>query len=429
MVKRIFDSVLIVADDFTGVNDTVVQFSKLGLTSITTLNLDLVHELIQEHDVVGVTTESRSIVKEKSYSILYSLGEKVKDIFDNILFYKKVDSTLRGNIVPEIVGLVDALNPDLIVFAPAFPKQGRITRDGVHLVNGVPVEKTYFGKDLRSPVKSSHLPSYFEPIFGTRYRHINLQELRKEDLKRGIGEFKILSFDVENDLDLKNIVQQILSSEKRRIIWVGSAGLAEQLAYNSIVGSVEGKPVLMAVGSVNEVSRNQVIEFTKVFPTNVIQVNVHTLVKDFGKEGERIVDEVSRNLKFSNDIIIATSYTREQVEEGVSLAKELGLNLSDFGSILAEKFGLLVSHIISFFGKDSFCGIYMTGGDIAVSVIKHLKLESFKILGEIEPGLPLLLSKDLLIVTKAGGFGGSETLIKVSTRLKSVNKRCLVRSQ
>jgi len=429
MAKRIFDSVLIVADDFTGVNDTVVQFSKLGLNSITTLNLDLVHELIQEHDVVGVTTESRSIDKERSYSILYSLGENVKDVFDNILFYKKVDSTLRGNIVPEIVGLVDALNPDLIVFAPAFPKQGRITKDGVHLVNGVPVEKTYFGKDLRSPVKSSYLPSYFEPIFGARYRHINLQELRKEDLDKVVGEFKILSFDVENDLDLKNIVQRTLSSEKKRVIWVGSAGLAEQLAYNSIVGSVEGKPVLMAVGSVNEVSRNQVTEFTKVFPTNVIQVNVHALVKDFGKEEKRIMEKVSQNLKFSNDIIIATSYTREQVEEGVSLAKELGLNLSDFGSLLAEKFGLLVSHVISFFGRDRFCGIYMTGGDIAVSIIKHLKLESFKILGEIEPGLPLLRSKDLLIVTKAGGFGGLETLIKVSTRLKSVNKRCLVRSQ
>ncbi|MBC7090523.1 MAG: four-carbon acid sugar kinase family protein [Nitrososphaeria archaeon] len=428
-MAKIFDSVLIVADDFTGVNDTVVQFSKLGLASITTLNFDMVQELVQGYDVVGVTTESRAIGKEKSYSILYSLGEKIKDIFDNIVFYKKVDSTLRGNIVSEIVGLVDALNPDLVVFAPAFPKQGRITKDGVHMVNGVPVEKTYFGRDLRTPVKSSYLPSYFEPIFGPRYRHINLQELRKGNLDKVVGEFKILSFDVESDLDLKNIVQQILSSEKKHVIWVGSAGLAEQLAYNSIIGSVQGKPVLMAVGSVNELARNQVLEFTKVFPANVIQVSVSKLVKDFGREEERIIGEVSRALKFSNDIIIASSYTREQVEEGASLAKELGLSLSDFGSILAEKFGLLVSHVISFFEKDSFCGIYMTGGDIAVSIIKHLKLESFKILGEIEPGLPILWSKDLLIVTKAGGFGGLETLIKVSTRLKSVNKRCHTRSQ
>lgn len=419
MVK-VFDSVLVIADDFTGVNDTVVQFAKLGLSSITTLSLDKVCELLNEYDVVGITTESRSMDKEKSYAILYKLGEKVKESLNNTLVYKKIDSTLRGNIVSEIVGLIDALNPELVVFAPAFPKQGRTTRDGVHLVNGIPVEKTYFGKDLRTPVKSSFIPSYFEPIFGTFYRHVNLNELRDKDVIKVVKGFKILSFDAENDFDLKSIVSLIFSLDKKRVIWVGSAGLAEQLAYNTIVGSTVGKPIIMAVGSVNELAKTQITEYLKVFPTKLVQIKISNLIKNFMQEEERVKEEVHQALNFSQDIILTTSYSKEQIEEGIMLAKELGLDVSRFGSVLAEKFGLLVYSILDSFKFESFCGLYMTGGDIAISIIKNLKLGSFKIIGEIEPGLPILKSGELLIVTKAGGFGGLETLIKVSTRLKSV---------
>lgn len=419
MVK-VFDSVLVVADDFTGVNDTVVQFAKLGLRSVTTLDLDKVCDLLNEYDVVGITTESRSMDKEKSYAILYKLGEKVKESLNNTLVYKKIDSTLRGNIVPEIVGLIDALNPELVVFAPAFPKQGRTTKDGVHLVNGIPVEKTYFGRDLRTPVKSSFIPSYFEPIFGTSYRHVNLNELRDKDVIKVVKGFKILSFDVENDLDLKSIVSLIFSLDKKRIIWVGSAGLAEQLAYNTIIGSTVGKPIIMAVGSVNELAKTQIMEYLKVFPTKLVQIKISNLINNFIQEEERVKGEVRQALNFSQDIILTTSYSKEQIEEGIMLAKELGLDISQFGSVLAEKFGLLVCSILDFLKFESFCGLYMTGGDIAISIIKNLKLDSFKIVGEIEPGLPILKSGELLIVTKAGGFGGLETLIKVSTRLKCV---------
>lgn len=417
---KVFDSVLVIADDFTGVNDTVVQFAKLGLRSVTTLNLDKVCVLLNEYDVVGITTESRSVDKERSYAILYKLGEKVKDSLNNTLVYKKIDSTLRGNIVPEIVGLIDALNPELVVFAPAFPKQGRTTKDGVHLVNGVPIEKTYFGRDLRTPVKSSYIPSYFEPIFGPSYHHVNLNELRNKDIRKNVEGFKILSFDVENDQDLKSIVNIVFSLEKKRIIWVGSAGLAEQLAYSTIVGSTVGKPILMAVGSVNELAKTQITEYLKVFSTRLIQIKISDLIKNFKQEEDRVKKEVFQALNLSQDIILTTSYSKEQIEEGIMLAKELGLNVPEFGSILAEKFGFLVFSILDFFKFESFCGLYMTGGDIAVSIIKNLKFDSFKILGEIEPGLPILKSGGLLIVTKAGGFGGSETLIKVSTRLKRV---------
>ncbi|MCX8188413.1 MAG: four-carbon acid sugar kinase family protein [Nitrososphaeria archaeon] len=417
---RVFDSVLVVADDFTGVNDTVAQFAKLGLRSVTTLSLDKVCKLLDEYDVVGITTESRSVDKEKSYAILYKLGERVKESLNNKLVYKKIDSTLRGNIVSEIVGLIDALNPELVIFAPAFPKQGRTTKDGVHLVNGIPVEKTYFGRDLRTPVKSSYIPSYFEPIFGPSYYHVNLNELRNKDVRKNLEEFKILSFDVEDDQDLKSIVNIIFSLEKKRIIWVGSAGLAEQLAYNTIIGSTVGKPILMAVGSVNELAKIQIKEYVKVFPTKLIQIKISDLIKNFKQEEDRVKKEVCQALNFSQDIILATSYSKEQIEEGIMLAKELGLDVPQLGSILAEKFGFLVHSILDSFKFESFCGLYMTGGDIAVSIIKNLKLDSFKIIGEIEPGLPILKSEELFIVTKAGGFGGLETLIKVSTRLKNV---------
>lgn len=41
--------------------------------------------------------------------------------------YKKIDSTLRGNIGVELDAVIDALNISTVIIAPVFPKNGRIT--------------------------------------------------------------------------------------------------------------------------------------------------------------------------------------------------------------------------------------------------------------------------------------------------------------
>jgi len=65
--------------------------------------------------------------------------------------YKKVDSTLRGNVAAETDAALTASGADLALVAPAFPAAGRTTRDGVHYVDGTPLDETEYADDENGP--------------------------------------------------------------------------------------------------------------------------------------------------------------------------------------------------------------------------------------------------------------------------------------
>ncbi len=64
-----------------------------------------------------------------------------------------------------------------------------------------------------------------------------------------------------------------------------------------------------------------------------------------------------------------------------------------------------------------FGGLFLSGGDIAVEVCRCLSVAAISVLGEVEPGVPAgeLLGgrfQGMRVVTKAGGFGTEEALVK-----------------
>ncbi len=421
---RVFKKALVIADDLTGANDTIAQFAKLALSSVTVafpsrFSSNLLTKLITKYDVIAVNTDSRALDPNKAYEAVFKVSEEIKTVYNGItslLIYKKMDSTLRGNITEEIKAVYDSMKPQLIVFAPAFPKQGRTTLKGVHLVNNIPVDQTQFGKDTRKPVKTAIISAYFESVF-KKYKHVFLEELRSGKVLELVREYEVLSFDVENDIDLRSIVDSVLACDKS-VVWVGSAGLAEYIAYSSIFGDISGKPVLFVVGTLNDVTRAQINELIKFLKSRLVLINLNSLIEDFEAESKRIISEVKKALEWSEDIIITTSYSLEQVEQGRNLAKKLSMTLTDLGLLISRKIGELVNLLISNFGSNKFSGLFLSGGDVALAVLNELNIDFVKVVGEIEPGLPLLKYDNTYLVTKAGGFGRKDTLIKVATRVK-----------
>lgn len=104
---------LIVADDFTGSNDTGVQMRKRDIPVDVVLFPYTMGTL--ERSIV-LDTESRNISSEESV-------KKVKELLDSLLkknkfdiIYKKVDSTLRGNIKEEISVIKGLTGAEKIIF-------------------------------------------------------------------------------------------------------------------------------------------------------------------------------------------------------------------------------------------------------------------------------------------------------------------------
>ena len=66
--------------------------------------------------------------------------------------------------------------------------------------------------------------------------------------------------------------------------------------------------------------------------------------------------------------------------------------------------------------------MFLTGGDTAYEVLKTIGFSEIEILGESEPGVVIAIARgkdldDLCIVTKSGGFGSPEALIRVEKLL------------
>ncbi|MHB1159801.1 MAG: four-carbon acid sugar kinase family protein, partial [Chloroflexota bacterium] len=106
----------IVADDLTGAMDTGVQFAKEGLHTVVMLG----EGALPEAEMVVISTDSRDEPADEAYRRAKEAGLRLA----GRAIYKKLDSTLRGNLGPEIEGLLDGLGLGRALVAPAFPSSG-----------------------------------------------------------------------------------------------------------------------------------------------------------------------------------------------------------------------------------------------------------------------------------------------------------------
>jgi len=131
---------LIVADDLSGANDTGHQLATRGYpTTVVTGEA----ATVEQESVVVVNTDSRYAAPEAAAERVRSAVAQYPASFA----YKKVDSTLRGNLVAEIEAMLGATESAIAVVAPAFPAMGRVTVGGIHVVDGTPVSRRAAGRD------------------------------------------------------------------------------------------------------------------------------------------------------------------------------------------------------------------------------------------------------------------------------------------
>ncbi len=118
----------IVADDLTGACDAGVQFAQRGLRTIVWLDAEDAE--IEAADVTVVTTNSRrdtaetaAVKARHACRALHAAGARV--------LYKKIDSTLLGNLGPEIETVRIEGGFPLAFVTPAFPEMGRTVMNGL----------------------------------------------------------------------------------------------------------------------------------------------------------------------------------------------------------------------------------------------------------------------------------------------------------
>ncbi|MBR0575147.1 four-carbon acid sugar kinase family protein [Proteiniclasticum sp. BAD-10] len=410
---------LIIADDFTGALDTGVQFAAKGAQTlvVTDLNYDFHTE---EHpvDVLVMVAETRHLSPRKAYEMVYNTAKRAVEAGVRYL-YKKTDSALRGNIGSELTALMDAAEVDTLPFIPAFPKINRITQEGIHYIDGIPVAQSVFGQDPFEPILYSavaELLAQQTPV------PIVLHSRREKGKKLPPG---IQVFDAETDADLEDISKELGPQGLR--FSAGCAGFATVLAeLLDLTGPAPQmpkfvEPLFIACGSVNPVTILQMNTAEKAgFPRvnlNPVQKLERTWV-DSEAADEAIrqwMVQVKESQRFILDVNDpeGTEDTADYVRAHELTSEELRVKISNNLAALMKK--LLDSGLKA--------TLLCTGGDTLMALMQAMEVTALKPLEEMATGVVATTfdyrGNTYHMISKSGGIGEENLLIELAKQLSS----------
>ena len=400
---------LIVADDFTGANDTGVQMRRRGLH---TRVIFAGRNIPQEEGSLVIDTESRGLTPKQAGAVTAAAVKEV-DFSAYQYVIKKVDSTLRGNVAAEIKAVDQAFGSELVIFAPALPDLNRVTEGGVHKLNGVPITQTEIAKDPKKPVTEDHLQKLLSQVYTEPVTLITLDSIRagKIDLSKG----RVFAFDSVLNRDLQIIIKAAKATGKKTL-WVGSAAMADNIM------ELESPtcPALGVVASVSAVTCGQLHKAQEAGVT-LVQVPVHQLLS--GKETiDFYLDETIASLRAGKDTILcsSSSYERGEMELSARAGKELDMEIWQVSEYVQKVMGQAAKKILA---AVPVSGVFMTGGDTAMGVMESLEADGSDIVSEIAVGIPMMrlvggVMEGCKVVTKAGAFGKEDAILFAFRKLK-----------
>lgn len=392
---------LIIADDFTGALDAGVQFSSLGAKTLVVTENDYDIKKAEDLQVLIFDAETRHISPEAAYKTVYDIVLRAKN--NNIPYiYKKTDSGLRGNIGSELAGAMDALGLEEMSFIPAFPAMRRVTRNGIHYIDGVPVAESMFGKDPFEPVKFSDV------------REI----IASQTDKKGIH-----VYDAETDSEMIEIAGH-LGHEGLKLT-AGCAGfagvLAHFLGYHGKSSEVPEMPekLFMICGSVNPVTRSQV-EYARDNGFKYVSLSVKEKLNPSWPGSPECINTAEKwlsEISGHNSILDANnpneiSKTNEYISQHNLTPDEVRLNISRSVTGAAKSIidGGLDARLIC------------VGGDTLLALMQAVGVHELVPMFEVEKGVVLTSftynAKSYYIMTKSGGFGEKELLVKLAEKIK-----------
>ncbi|OXS79319.1 hypothetical protein B1B05_05985 [Domibacillus enclensis] len=425
---------IIIADDLTGANDTGVQFSKKGFRTLSLLKAERM-EKQNEADIVVMNAETRSLNAEEAFRKIKKVSEYLT-VYPFPHVYKKIDSTLRGNIGAEIDALLDSNLFDVAIVLPAYPKNGRVTIGGYHIVNNCLLEDSEIAKDPKSPVAESHIPTLIGSQSSRKIGHIDINQIRKNQIVEQIEislqqNEQIIVCDGFLQSDLTTVTNSVVKSGLS-VLWVGSAGLAESFAgtFEQKPSYIQGKlnrkakeilPVLTIAGSVSAVTRGQIQSLASQDRVQIVVAEPLNLVNNELREKEikRIIVEIIDVLKKGYAPVLTTNDSEETRQQ---LQKWNGKNGMEIGNMIAVSLGQIAASVIAAYDVS---GLILTGGDIAYRTFEQLGVESLRIVDEVEEGIPFCeiadgILKGLPVVTKAGAFGNPHSLVNAMNKMKDL---------
>lgn len=446
---------LIVADDVTGAADSAARCVGAGLTA--TIDLTFAPSLqgeespaplrqISSHqsDVLALSTDSRFLSPTAAATRLQTIVKRLQqrkqsteEIIDQTApsqqassqqtslqqtslqqWYKKIDSTLRGNIGAELAAMLPLVTPDgqrpHAIICPAFPAQQRTLVDGYLCYDQLPPRTlhlpTMLAQQCALSVVTIPLEVVRAGVVAIRAALVDAQKNRDE----------LIVVDAESVDDLAHLIRAT-NDQLPHALFCGSAGLVGVLANHLATQKQrqvkdeqlpmlpesrnKGQPMLIVVGSGSGMAHQQ-LDYLRTQPSvAVIEIDptasedawarrmrrISTTLENDRAEMQRPQDVVLHLPKPPVDAVLEGATARQSAARLAATATEVMQQIRP-------------------------ARVLIVGGDTAVHFLKALEIQQLEVVRELLPGMPLALGSTGTgdrhqIILKAGNHGDRETLV------------------
>ena len=439
----------VVADDLTGATTVGALLARRGVETTVLFERDAVCEHRPgENSALIVSTDSRAMPPEVAFARVRRATQALWDAGVR-QFAKRIDTTCRGGIGPEVEGMLSALPEDHVaVIVPAMPQSKRIVVDGYSIIDSTLLARTGVARDVRTPVVESHLPTLLSGQFTLALAHVPLavllqgpQALRSRLLELRAEGVRVVLLDATSMEDVDLIARTVVELGLATVC-VDPGPFTERVAVHSGAvagGAVPGRTirteprhddsgtVLVVAGSASDLTHVQVQALREVGGTQAVGVRVMELLgpaEVFQAEVERVLGQVwhltaggspPRVLVLAFDSVLAGAAPDIEHTQKVT-----GLTSGQISALLTGRLGV-VARTVADEIRDSCAGFYLTGGDVMVSTCGSLGARGITLVDFVAPQIDqgVLVSgpySGLPVVCK-GGLTGTEM-----TAVQSVNR-------
>ena len=398
--------IAILADDLTGAADTAAGMLAVGRPWVTWRRSNGTISWHDEDRIVAIDAGTRQAPAADAGNSVRGLATLFRTAGFTRL-YKKIDSTLRGHIGIEVKAALDAWHDrSLALVAPAFPAMGRTTVDGRQRVGDVPLDCGPLAEMLTSAAV---------PVTTASLADVRGGALDRLFQARAVAGSRAVVCDAVTEADLAAIAAAGATLEER-VVWVGSGGLARMLfkdgepspAQLRTSDATQTRPVLVVAGSLAAASG---VQASRVAADGAMPVTVTMQGLSSRSSALACIREIEHHLLTGVDVVVTIGrQPHATTTADATLVDRLAQMLESCSSLIG--------------------GVVATGGDTAAALLKHWGIGGLRLIGEVEPGVPIGLAvgpKPLVVALKAGGFGSEGTLAAARAAVRSLQRCRLTR--
>lgn len=360
--------IAVIADDFTGAAEIAGISLRYGLKVKVLLN----NEVDDDADVVIICTDSRSMQKAAA---VYCTADAVEAFLKMApaLWYKKIDSVLRGYVIAEAKVQMELMEKSKIFILPANPSLQRTISAGEYFINGKKITETGFVNDPEFPVQSAKVAAMVHDA--------TVQVLQHDDW-----------------LPVEGMVIGEAKTKEDITAWAAALDTSWML-----VGAGDFYTALL--------EKQYAVQQQQSFVLQQPHLYVCGTAFDERKKWIRQVNEKHGHVAYlpQNDVAAWIPQAGQQMREQQKLIIAIDES-SDDALTLRTNMADAVQQIVE---QEGVKEIFIEGGSTAAAILQAMNISMLSPVNELSRGVVRMKVNDLFITVKPGSYPLSDEIIQL----------------